>query len=124
MAIEPQTPRITKSTIDKQRDLIEIYDASTGVMKVTTPGDLAQENPEGFLQIEGGVTIDSNLRYVVDKDGTQSPLMLSTSSVTSYGGGSINTNTAFGNESLYYNTTGTNNTAFGRSSSWRKNLNL
>lgn len=57
--------------------------------------------------------LNSTLQTVTDQNLNSSPLKLSTTSVTSYGGGNIATNTAFGDSALFSNTTAVNNTAFG-----------
>lgn len=67
----------------------------------------------GVLQLQGGVPLDSNLRLVTDQINTTTRLLLSTTSVTNYGGGSVLTNTAFGTDSLLSNTSGSNNVAYG-----------
>ena len=70
---------------------------------------------DGSLQIEGSVTIDSTLRYVVDKDGTRSPLMLSTGSVSNFGTAGWDTNAAFGKDALINANSSDYNTAIGYS---------
>ena len=77
MSLGPQNPRLSKNEISPNQDLIEIFDASAGTMKVVTPSSLGEAIPTGSLKIDGD-TIDGTLRYIVDKDGTQSPLKLST----------------------------------------------
>jgi hypothetical protein len=67
----------------------------------------------GGLTMDGFVGITSFLNKIVDSGGTASPLQISTTSVTSYGGGDMNTNTAFGDDSLVDNGIGENNTGFG-----------
>jgi len=67
----------------------------------------------GVLQIQNGLPIDATLRNVADQNNTVSPLKLSTTSVTAYGGGNIATNTAYGTSALLSNVLGTYNTAIG-----------
>ncbi len=77
MALKPQYPVIDASQINTEQDLIEIYSVKSGEPKLVHPSALGEAIPTGSLKIDGD-TIDGTLRYVVDKDGTQSPLKLST----------------------------------------------
>jgi hypothetical protein len=69
----------------------------------------------GDLQLQNGVAMDATLRLVTDAVNTASPLRLSTTNVTSYGGGAITSNTAYGDGALDSNTTGSDGAAFGAS---------
>jgi len=69
----------------------------------------------GDLQLQNGVAMDATLRLVTDAVNTASPLRLSTTNVTSYGGGAITSNTAYGDGALDSNTTGSDSAAFGAS---------
>jgi hypothetical protein len=52
--------------------------------------------PVGVLQMEGGVPLDGTLRAVQDQNGNNSPLFLSTHSVTGRGKNRVLTDTVFG----------------------------
>jgi hypothetical protein len=67
----------------------------------------------GGLNLKDDVVISATLTEVVDKDNTPSVLRISTIDLTNYGGGDINTNTAFGKNALVANTTGSENVALG-----------
>jgi hypothetical protein len=67
----------------------------------------------GGLKLKDDALMTATLTEVVDKDNTPSVLRISTIDVTNYGGGNINTNTAFGKNSLVANTTGSGNVALG-----------
>jgi hypothetical protein len=67
----------------------------------------------GGLTMDGFVGITSTLNKIVDSGGTASPLQISTTSVTNYGAGDLNTNTAFGDDTLVNNLIGERNTGFG-----------
>lgn len=81
--------------------------------KIFPLGSLGSVVNTGVLQIQGGVYLDSTLRILTDQINTPSVLRLSTTSVTNYGGGAIPTNTAFGDQALLSNTSGTGITAIG-----------
>jgi hypothetical protein len=65
-------------------------------------------NYKGILSLDSTINapLDATLRAVTDGEGNASPLQLSTTSVTSLGGGAVASNTAFGNSALLANTTG------------------
>jgi len=67
----------------------------------------------GGLNLLNDVVISAILTQVVDKDNTPSALRISTTDITNYGGGAVTTNTAFGDDALIANTTGSDNTAVG-----------
>jgi hypothetical protein len=72
-------------------------------------------NNSGGLKLSGNGFISVTVKTVLDPAGNTTPLRMSSSSITNYGGGSIDTNTAFGSSALDRNSTGANNTAFGLS---------
>jgi len=67
----------------------------------------------GILQLENAVAMSASRVKVADQNNVTSPLRLSTTSVTNYGGGDQSTNTAFGSNALLLNTFGGYNTAIG-----------
>jgi hypothetical protein len=69
----------------------------------------------GTLTLSGGADITTALTNVADINGNVSPLRISTTSVTNYGGGDEDTNTAFGSSVLTSNSIGDFNSAFGYS---------
>ena len=69
----------------------------------------------GDLQLQNAAPMDATLRLVTDAVNTASPLRLSTTNVTSYGGGAITSNTTYGDGALDSNTTGSDSAAFGAS---------
>jgi len=69
----------------------------------------------GNLKIKNGLPISSTLQIVSDESGNDSVLKISTIDVTNNGGGSLASNTAFGQSALDSNTTGVDNAAFGLS---------
>jgi trimeric autotransporter adhesin len=58
--------------------------------------------------------LDTTLQTVTDQGLNASPLLLSTTSVTNKGGGSLSNNAAFGEDALVANTTGNYNVAVGK----------
>lgn len=65
------------------------------------------------LKLKDNALMTTTLTQVVDKNNTASALKISTTEVTNNGGGNQPSNTAFGDNALISNTTGTSNTAFG-----------
>ena len=69
---------------------------------------------EGLLKTTDNLEITgSTLRRITDGAGNDLPLLLSTTAITNYGAGAITSNTAFGDQSLLSNTSGSNNTGLG-----------
>ena len=75
-------------------------------------------NNSGGLKLSGDGLISGTIKSVLDPAGSSTPLRMSNSSITNYGGGSITSNTAFGTNALGLNSTGANNTAFGGAASY------
>jgi hypothetical protein len=71
--------------------------------------------------LKTSLPLSSTLQVVKDNSETQSALRISTADVTNYGGGSIDTNTAFGASALGRNSTGSNNTAIGTNALFNNN---
>jgi len=87
------------------------FESSTGLWKNMAPtgGSVAP----GVLKTLDGLPLDATLKIISDNTNVQSPLILSTTSVTNFGAGVGIDNTAFGSDVLTLNTNGTENAAFG-----------
>ncbi|CAB4157087.1 hypothetical protein UFOVP693_1, partial [uncultured Caudovirales phage] len=84
---------------------------ANGANGATGATGAAGSGATGALQTDAA--IDGTLQVVKDSLGNSSALRISTVDVTNYGGGAQTSNTAFGDNALICNTSGTNNTAFG-----------
>ena len=111
MSNAPQLPRLGKDDISPDSDLIEIWDKSSGLMKVTTPSALGGGG--AGLQIKDGATISSTLQIVADSANTSTALRISTKDVSNFGNSGDETNTAFGVRALNASTNGFSQVAIG-----------
>jgi len=73
----------------------------------------ASGGSDGSLKTLDGTPLDTTMKIISDNTDVQSPLRMSTTSLTNRGGGALIDNTAFGEDALLLNTTGVDNTAFG-----------
>ena len=112
MAFE-SLPKIAPALFSSDQDLIQVYNKKTDSIGVINPSQISSKLADGTLQT--ALSLRSTLQSVKDTLGNTSPLLLSTTSITNYGGGSITTNTVFGDQGLLNNSTGANNTALGYS---------
>lgn len=94
--------------VDYNDGNLKLKDINGNVEKFTA---YAGSMPVGVLQMEGGVALDGTLRAVQDQNGNNSPLFLSTNSVTGHGSQGILSDTIFGAfQYAGYNIVGEENT--------------
>lgn len=111
MANAPQLPRIGKEDIHPDQDLIEIWDKSSGLMKLTTPSAIGGGG--AGLQIKNGATVTTSLQIVADSANTSTALRISTKDVSNFGNSGDESNAAFGIRALNASTNGFNQVAIG-----------
>ena len=115
MAIIPSNIKFVG--ISPNLDTIERKSARlNSLTEVYTLQDFADSIGGGGLKLLDDALMTDTLTQVVDKDNTPSVLRISTTDVTNYGGGAITSNTAFGDDALINNISGSSNTAIGVSS--------
>ena len=85
-------------------------------MGTTLNGTTPQNTYPSLIKVGDNGAIDATLKRLSDGNGNDLPLLVSDKSITNYGGGNINTNTAFGSNALNNNTIGSANTAIGLNS--------
>ena len=83
----------------------------TGAQGPIGPTGAGGASATGALQTDAAIS--GTLQVVKDSLGNSSALRISCVDVTNYGGGAQTSNTAFGDNALVCNTSGTTNTAFG-----------
>jgi hypothetical protein len=76
-------------------------------------GTTPQNTYPSLIKVGDNGAIDATLQRLSDGNGNDLPLLVSDKSVTNFGGGNKNTNTAFGDRALSINTIGSVNTCIG-----------
>ena len=79
----------------------------------TLTGTTPQDTYDSLIKVGDNGPLTATLKRLSDGLGNDLPLLVSTTGITNYGAGAITTNTAFGDQSLLSNTSGSNNTSLG-----------
>jgi hypothetical protein len=110
MAIEKFIPTSPDLDIREDSDLAPAKFGHLNALVDDVNNELANV---GSLKLKNNALLSTSLVEVVDKNNAASVLRISSIDISNFGGGAINTNTAFGKSALIANTTGSENVAFG-----------